>query len=230
MDTVVVFIENKNEHSQLVHSLNLLGVPFVRLFEGEQWISHFYKIKIYVDGLKTIKNDWVLLSDSRDVLFYKGMNTINDIYQKYFYDTDILVQAEDTDEGCVFFQKTNLKRYSFGTGIYKYPCSGLIMGKRLSIINLFEEILDKVPSEWATADQPALEWGMANLPNHKVRLDTECRIFQQMGMGNYSGVNFHLHFNKDFIRNTHTNTEPCVFHGAGNTFLHPVWKIINKIY
>jgi hypothetical protein len=230
LDTVVVFIENKNKHMRLVHSLNLLGVPFVRLFEGQEWISHFNKIQIYIDGLKDIKNEWVLLSDSRDVLFYKDIEEINAIYRTYFADVDIVVQAEDTEQGCTFFQKTKLTRYSFGTSWYKYPCSGLIMGKRLSIINLFEEILEKVPVEWAVADQPALEWGMANLPRHKVKLDTECRVFQQMGMGNYSGVNFHLHFNKNFIKNTYTNTEPCIFHGAGNTFLHPVWRIINKIY
>lgn len=229
MDTVVVFIENENKHTRLVYSLNLLNIPYVRLYEGEKWTSLFDKMRIYVEGLKEITNEWVLLSDSRDVLFYKGIQEINTIYQKYYRDVDILVQAEDTEEGCVAFRKTGLPRYAFGTGFYKYPCSGLIMGKRLSIITFLEDVIKNVPDEWTASDQPAIEWGMANL-NHNVRLDTECRLFQQMNMGSYSGVNFHLHFNKNFIRNTHTNTEPCIFHGAGNTFLQPVWRIINKIY
>jgi hypothetical protein len=230
LDTIVVFIENANNHSRLVRSLNLLNVPFVRLFEGGTWVSHFNKIRIYVEGLREIKNEWVILSDARDVLFYKGLSEINEIYHAYFSDVDIVVQAEDTDEGCTFFQTTGLMRYPFTTGLYKYPCSGLIMGRRLSIIKFFEDVIQNVPSGWDVADQPALEWGMANLSNHKIRLDSECRLFQQMNMGSYSGVNFHLHFNKEFIRNTHTNTEPCIFHGAGNTFLHPVWRIINKMY
>ena len=231
MDTIVVFIENENGHARLVESLNLLNIPYVRLFEGQKWISHFDKLRIYIEGLREIKNEWVLLSDSRDVLFYKDIQTINEVYDKYYgWDIEILLQAEDTDQGCVFFQQTGLKRYGLRTSWYKYPCSGLIMGKRLSIIHWFEEILEKVPEPWNIADQPAIEWGMANLTHHHVGLDTECRIFQQMGMGNYSGVNFHLHFNKHFIKNVYTRTEPCIFHGAGNSFLHPVWRIINQIY
>lgn len=207
----------------------MVGAPFVRLYEGQKWVSHFDKLRIYVEGLKNIDVEWVILSDSRDVLFYKNIDQINLVYQTHFSHADIVVQAEDTDGGDVFFRKTKQKRYAFGTGFYKYPCSGLIMGRRAAIIDFFTDVIKCVPENWAATDQPAVEWGMANL-NHNVVLDTECRLFQQMGMGDYSGVNFHLHFNKDFIKNTYTNTEPCIFHGAGNTFLHPVWRIINKIY
>lgn len=207
----------------------MVGAPFVRLYEGQKWVSHFDKLRIYVEGLKNIDVEWVILSDSRDVLFYKNIDQINLVYQTHFSHADIVVQAEDTDGGDVFFRKTKQKRYAFGTGFYKYPCSGLIMGRRAAIIDFFTDVIKCVPENWVATDQPAVEWGMANL-NHNVVLDTECRLFQQMGMGDYSGVNFHLHFNKDFIKNTYTNTEPCIFHGAGNTFLHPVWRIINKIY
>jgi hypothetical protein len=229
MDTIVVYIENENKHFNLIHSLSLLSIKSHRLFEDEQWVSHFHKLKIYVDGLKNIDNEWVILSDSRDVLFYKNIDTINQAYSKYYNEFDIVVQAEDTDSGCDFFKTTGLKRYEFSNTLYKYPCSGLIMGKRKIIINFFEEILNKVPTQWAVADQPAIEWGMANL-DYKITLDTNCHLFQLMGMGANSGVNFNLHFNKNFIKNTYTNSEPCIFHGAGNTFLNQIWKIINKRY
>jgi hypothetical protein len=229
MDTLVVFIENENKHVNLINSLELLNIPFIRLHENEIWNSHFDKLKIYVDGLKKISNEWVLLTDSRDVLFYKGIDEINNIYKKFYKNTDIVIQAEDTDGGCIFFRKTKLKRYSFNDSFYKYPCSGLMLGKRVSIINFFEEVIEKVPEYWNVADQPAIEWGMYNL-KHNIVLDSECRLFQQMGMGSSSGVNFHLHFNKKFIKNTYTDSTPCIFHGAGGSFLHPVWRIINGYY
>lgn len=229
MDTIVVYIENENKHYNFIKSLELLNIQSHRLFEGGVWQSHFNKLQIYIDGLKQLNNEWVILSDSRDVLFYKDINKINETYQKYYSEFDIVVQAEDTDSGCDFFKTTGLTRYKFSDTLYKYPCSGLIMGKRDIIIKLFEEIIERVPNNWNIADQPALEWGMANL-NYKITLDTNCHLFQQMGMGASSCVNFNLHFNKDFIKNTHTNSEPCIFHGAGKTFLNQVWKIINKKY
>ena len=229
MDTIVVFIENEYKHVNLVHSLNLLSIPYYQLHRDQPWVSLFDKLRIYVQGLQEIPNEWVILSDSRDVLFYKGLDEINRIYQEYYAHADIVVQAEDTEGGDVFFRKTKQKRYSFSSTHYKYPCSGLIMGRRMAIIEFFTDVIKHVPDNWSIADQPAIEWGMANL-NHNVVLDSECRLFQQMGMGDYSGVNFHLHFNRRFIRNTHTGTEPCIFHGAGKSFLHPVWRIINRKY
>lgn len=229
MDTIVVFIENEYKHADLVHSLNLLSIPYHQLYRDQLWVSHFDKLRIYVEGLQELPNEWVILSDSRDVLFYKGLDEINRIYQEHYAHADIVVQAEDTESGDVFFRKTKQTRYSFTNTHYKYPCSGLIMGRRTAIISFFQDIIENVPDNWKATDQPAIEWGMANL-NHNVVLDSECRLFQQMGMGDYSGVNFHLHFNRNFIRNTHTRTEPCVFHGAGKAFLHPVWRIINHNY
>lgn len=147
---------------------------------------------------------------------------------------DILIQAEDSEIGCNLFQQTGNKRMHFSNKFYNHPCAGLLMGKREVIINFFKDCQTQPPDEWKVADQPAIEWGMKNL-DYKIELDTECRIFQQLGMGKYephimSGVNFHLHFNKNFIKNTYTNTYPCIFHASGNSFPNQVWKIINKIY
>jgi hypothetical protein len=98
-----VYIENENKHFNLIKSLELLNIESVRLFEGFEWVSHFHKLKIYVDGLRSIDNEWVILSDSRDVLFYKNIDTINKAYSKHYNEFDIVVQAEDTDSGCDFF-------------------------------------------------------------------------------------------------------------------------------
>jgi hypothetical protein len=78
MDTIVVYIENENKHYNFIKSLELLNIQSHRLFEGGVWQSHFNKLQIYIDGLKQLKNEWVILSDSRDVLFYK-----NKLYTKY---------------------------------------------------------------------------------------------------------------------------------------------------
>ena len=77
MDTLVVFIENENGHLNLVKSLDMLDIEYKRLFEDGVWTTYFNKLQIYVDGLKDIDNEWVLLSDSRDVLFYKDINDLN---------------------------------------------------------------------------------------------------------------------------------------------------------
>ena len=230
MDTIVVFIETHNQHANLVWSLEKLSIPYVHLYEGMSWVSYFDSLRIYSEGLKQLSNEWVLLSDARDVLFYKGLKDIHDIFIEHYSFADIVIQAEDTVVGCLPFRTTKLKRYSFGSQWYKYPCAGLIMGRRITLIEFFDELIEKTPDGWNVADQPAIEWGMANLTDYNIVLDSQCRIFQQMGMGSNSGVNFHLHFNREFIRNTHTNTEPCIFHGSGGSFLHPVWRIINGYY
>tara|TARA_Y100000593_G_C4243378_1_gene303392 strand:+ start:51 stop:767 length:717 start_codon:yes stop_codon:yes gene_type:complete len=235
LDTLVVFIENENGHLNLTKSLDMLDIDYHRLFEGGEWTTYFNKLQIYVDGLKEIENEWVLLTDSRDVLFYRDMNEINSVYKKYYSDYDIVVQAETFPEGCVFFRETDLKRYKFNDTEYCYPCSGLLMGRRLEIIKWFENVIKLTPKPWNIADQPALEWCMSNLNGYKITLDEKCRLFQQTAGNiiendksiNTSGVNFHLHYNKNFIKNTYTNTEPCIFHSAGNAFLHQVWKIIH---
>tara|TARA_Y100001963_G_scaffold481_1_gene809 strand:- start:302 stop:1018 length:717 start_codon:yes stop_codon:yes gene_type:complete len=235
LDTIVVYIENENEHIHLLESLNILNIKSHRLFEGGKWTTHFNKLQIYVDGLKEINNEWVLLSDSRDVLFYKDMNEINRIYDKYYSNYDIVIQAETFSHGCIFFRETDLKRYEFNDTDYRWICSGLIMGKRLEIIKWFEDVIKNVPPKWDIADQPALEWGIENLNGYKITLDSKCRLFQQTAGNNETddgktagcGVNYHLHYNKNFIKNTLTNTEPCIFHAAGNAFLHQVWKIIH---
>ena len=229
MDTLVMFIETQSGHKDLVRSLNILDIPYVRLMENEEWPGHFGALQIYVDALKKTNNEWVLLTDARDVLFYKDLKQINETYYNYYFDYDIIVQAEDTPGGCIHFRKLKLPRYSFSDTYYKYPCAGLVMGRRNSIIDFYEDVIDNVPSPWDITDQSAIEWGMANL-SHNIGLDTECRLFQQMGMEDFSGMNYHLHFTKDFIKNEHTQTEPCIFHGAGKSFLQPVWKIINGLY
>jgi len=241
MDTIVVYIENENKHIDFIHSLNLLKIPHHRLFEGGEWKSLFHKLEIYLEGLKEIDNEWVILSDSRDVLFYKDIETINNTYTKHYSEYDVVVQAEDTVHGCIGFQpyyKKGMRRFEFGDSDFKYVCSGLIMGKRLVLIEFLNELLQKLPSPWTEmgVDQPAVAWGMANL-SYKIGLDSERRLFQQMAQNGYMdgkrtsiGTNYNLHFNKNFIKNTKTNTEPCVFHGAGNAFLSQVWKIINKKY
>ena len=145
MDTIVVYIENENKHIDFIKSLNLLNIPHHRLFEGEKWLGLFHKIQIYLDGLKEIDNEWVILSDARDVLFYKDIETINNVYTKYYSNYDIIVQAEDYEQGCDGFKpyyKKGLKRFEFGDDEFKYVCSGLIMGKRTILIEFFTELLN----------------------------------------------------------------------------------------
>lgn len=47
MDTVVVYIENENKHLDLLHSLNILNIPSIRLHEGKEWLGMFDKLNIY---------------------------------------------------------------------------------------------------------------------------------------------------------------------------------------
>jgi hypothetical protein len=230
MDSIVLYIEtDESNATKFLYSLDKLNIPSKNVYFNDIPFSLFNKLPIYVNGLKSIDNEWVILSDARDVLFYKDINTINDSYKNNYAQFDFVVQAEDTVEGCNIFQQTELTRFVLGKTKYCYPCSGLIMGKRLAIIDFFKSVIDDSPDDWKVADQPAIEWGMYNLkPNGTI--DEKCHLFQTMGMGTYSGVNFDLHFNKSYIKNIYTQTEPCIFHGAGRAFLEPVERIIRGLY
>ena len=76
MDTIVVYIENENKHFNLVKSLEMLNINHHRLYEGGEWTGMFEKLQIYIDGLSKLDNEWVILSDSRDVLFYKKFKPV----------------------------------------------------------------------------------------------------------------------------------------------------------
>ena len=104
MDTIVVYIENENKHFNLVKSLDMLNIPHHRLYEDGKWISLLDKLRIYIEGLSKLKNEWVILSDSRDVLFYKDLDTINTVYKNYYGNRDIIVQAEDCEIGDTLFR------------------------------------------------------------------------------------------------------------------------------
>jgi len=234
LDTIVLFIENEDKHFHLVKSLNILNIDYRRLFKGGAWNNFYDKMYQYIKGLEEIDNEWVILSDSRDVLFYKDLDVINSVYQKHYSEYDMVIHGEDDPRGDMLFRTTGLERYKFSDTKYCYPCSGLMMGRREKILSFLKEVVDKCPDDWSvskTSDQPAIEWGMKNLEGYKIGIDDKCRLFQRLGMvvsDDELGVNFDLHFNKNFIKNTYTNTEPCIFHYVGKSFPQQVWKIINK--
>lgn len=238
MLTTICFIETEDisKAKNLMWSLDLLGEKYLaHTTNSGPWNNYLDKLEVIQDMLGKVTTEYVLVTDSRDVLFYKGLGEIEQIYKKYYYHYDILFQAEDAENGDIFFRTSKAKRYAFAdvTEHYRYMCSGLIYA-RTSVLKRFISTVIKslpdMPDHWKTADQPAMEWCVANKTGFKVGIDSKCRIFQQMGMGENSGINFHLHFNRKFIKNINTGTEPCVFHGAGKAFLNQVHRIIAGKY
>ncbi|MHA2408438.1 MAG: glycosyltransferase domain-containing protein, partial [Candidatus Ranarchaeia archaeon] len=178
------------------------------------------------DTLRNKRDKYFLVSDSRDVIF---MDTLDNIFKK-FQSTKckFLMQGETFPyykdrEACRFEDKHR----------YQYVCSGLCIGERKYFLDVIMPLYEK----YANADIPVLSENDQLIMEEiylrhndgNFKLDHRCNLFQEMACHkNGTSCNFDLNFNFKTrkIKNTHTNVYPSIFHGAGNTILSQVEKIL----
>jgi hypothetical protein len=212
--------------SRLIHSLEFFKVPF-EVVEGSSEGFNLAKKYLWIaDTLKKSDEEYFMVSDSRDVIF---MDSLDNIFKKFkSYKCKFLMQGETypyylTRESCRFQNKHR----------YQYVCSGLCVGERKYFLDVimpqYEQYYNAGIETLSENDQLIMEEIYLKHNDGEFKLDHRCNLFQEMGCHkNGTSCNFDLHFDykKLKIKNLHTNVYPSVFHGAGNTILSQVEKIL----
>ncbi len=237
--TLVCYVETDNhdgKDEKILYSLNRLNIPVVTFGKNEIWNGFMDKLNWLRDGMKEYvgQYDYVLFTDSRDVLYYKGLDVIEKEYEKHRkLGTKILFNAETN----CYPNKELKSKYPYPNKKYRYLNSGMFIGDFDYVIEILDEAILRAKTDGIIDDQEImtlLYLEKYNLYGEKTefRIDTECSLFQCLWDEDFGrSANFDIVYNKDRIYNNLTNTEPCVFHYPGSTCVSgQVWKIINNKY
>ena len=233
---------HSGKDKKLLHSCQLLGIEPMVFGRGEEWKGPPDKFHYFLDGILNtdIDKEYVLFVDSRDVLFYKGLNEIEKKF-KDNYDCDLLFNGETNCYPNPLLAGDFPKQHKK----YKYFNAGMCIGK----LDFLREFLPKIKhnfmdyeKNWGDPDRLGSEQGawvkvyFEQLEKYgdesPIQIDYDCHVFQCLWDQEWGrSANFDIVYNKDRIYNKLTNTEPCVFHMPGPTCVDgQVWKIINNTY
>ena len=200
-------------------SLERFGVePTTINYQNDQaWNGFSMKPKWLYRAIKEgiIKSDYLIFSDSWDLLFAAHPN---EIMQKYLsMDADIVINAEknmfpaDYAEG---FAKLEAPTK------WRYLNSGLIVGKTESILTCLEamDLPNVLGDHWDEVRQCTENpddqrmWQKIFLEQPvNIKLDYYCELAQTMHDADMNDFDF----SGERIKNVVTNSEPCVFHLNG---------------
>ena len=220
----------------MLHSCKANNIDITIIGKGVKWENFMTKVKLLTEYLKTIHDEIVCVTDSRDVLYFGNENEIYEIFIKNFNKESIILNAETN----IWPDKSLAPLHPEHNKKYKYLNAGCIIGNRKLLIEIYEKCielsLDKSTTdnpEFISVDQYFLQRiFISGEYEDKFIIDCDCKLFQvvwdqEWGRSN----NFDLIYGKDFIYNRLFDTYPLIFHFPGPTATDSqVWKIINGLY
>lgn len=216
---------------KLLHSCKLNNVGIEFLGKGTEWKGNITKYEIVIEYLKSIKNELICLTDSRDVLY---MSNPTEIYNTFIenFDRDSIVFNGETN---CWPDESFAPKHPFQNKKYRYLNSGCVIGNRELLLAVYEDACElcKESGEGITSDQYYLQQiFISGKYGDKFTLDYDCHIFQCVWDEDWGrSNNFDLIYTKDNIYNRLTDTYPLVFHFPGPTTTDSqVWKILNGNY
>ena len=237
--TLVCYVETDNhdgKDKKILYSLNRLNIPIVALGKNEIWGGFIDKLRYVKKGMEDRigQYDYVLCTDARDVLYYKGLDVIEKEYEKHRQGgARVLFNAETN----CYPNKELMSKYPYPNKKYRYLNAGIYMGDFDYVLEILGEAIMRSERDNDEDDQHIFSQMYIEKYNlygekTKFRIDTECSLFQCLWDEDFGrSANFDIVYNKDRIYNNLTNTEPCVFHYPGSTCVsNQVWKIINNKY
>ena len=240
MDNIFVcWVESDNKlyDKRLYQScerLNITPTVFGRYIKWKKPVDKIITLKESLNNVD-IKEDYILFIDSRDVLFYKGLEEIEKRFKENFSESKVIFNAETN---CYPFDSLE-DSYPNPKEKYRFLNSGMMIGKKDSFIKLINEVYPMFVKEDSELGSDQGVWTKLFLKydekygkDNPIGLDYNCKIFQVLWDEHYGrSANFDIIYNSKYIYNRRTNTEPCIFHMPGPTTTDSqVWKIINNRY
>ena len=183
-----------------------------------KWKGFVTKIEVLKEYFSNCTSDIILFTDSRDVVFFSKHDEILDTFLST--KTSILFGAETN----LFPNKSLI--HGNENDKYRYLNSGMFIG----YTSYLQELFNSIEPYAGMDDQEILQQRM--IDGYPITLDTECALFQNL-WEEHGGrnCNFDMLYQPTYIKNTHTNTEPKIFHAPGpTTVLSQAYKVAMGLY
>lgn len=219
---------NKNVEKKLLQSCRKFNIDIDIVGKVAEWNGFITKWQIMVDYLTQISEEFVCLTDSRDVLYMSDEDTIYNTFIENF-DRDSIVFNGETQ--C--FPKPEFAELHPTSKKYKYLNAGCVIGNKKTLLEASQKVLKLYEKTESNDDQFLLQkLFLDNKLDGKITLDYDCKIFQCVWDNDWGrSNNFDLIYTKDDIYNRLTDTHPLIFHFPGPTTTDSqVWKILNETY
>ena len=195
---------------QYLKESSILNNVKINYLKKDWWNGYVDKI-IAIDNV--IKNhlddDIICFIDAYDVLVNENLDDLLEKFKNY--KCELLIGCEKNCYPFIYKEK-----YPDTESIYKYVNSGGYIGYKHAVQKIFNwksyEEIDDICYDYG--DQSYfIEYFLSN-QSEKIKLDTECVIFQNMHLVNWNEIIF----NYGKIHNRMLNTIPCFIHFNGGTW------------
>jgi hypothetical protein len=206
---IYTFYTNEEKISYLKETALLNNVE-INYLKKETWNGYVDKI-IAIDDIikKHLDCDIICFIDAYDVLINQD---IDNLLEKFnYYSCDLLIGSELS---C--YPDKYKSMYSNIDSKYKYVNSGGYIGYKYAIQKIFTwksyDDIYKICSDGG--DQSYFTEYFITNNSDKIKLDTECLIFQNMHLVDWNDINFHC----GKVCNKILKTTPCFIHFNGGTW------------
>jgi len=218
IQVVTVATEKVDGYNRFIDSCNKYNIPCITLGMGKNWEGldlqnspgGGHKVTLFKEYINKLNEDndnrIVIFTDSYDVVFNSNLY---DIVNKFInFDCDILFAAEIY----CWPDKTLIKDYPYTESKFKYLNSGGIIGNVKSYRKLLEFSIKNSDDDQLYYTLSFLNKGI-HLNKLNIKLDYNCEIFQCL-----NGIFYYIdiEYDRSKIKNSLTNTNPCIIHGNGD--------------
>lgn len=206
---IYTFYTNESKIDYLKET-SLLNNLTIRYLKKETWNGYVDKI-IAIDNIikQHLDNDIICFIDAYDVLINQNMDYLLEKFNNY--NCDLLIGAE---LNC--YPEKYKSKYPETTSKYKYVNSGGYIGYKYALEDLFKwksyEDIYKICSNGG--DQTYFKEYFIAKHSHKIKIDSECVIFQNMHLVNWNDIIFE----EGKVYNKVLKTKPCFIHFNGGTW------------
>jgi hypothetical protein len=192
------------KESALINSME------IRYLNKSRWHGYVDKIIAIDNIIKThLDDDIICFIDAYDVLVNQNLEYLLENFKNF--NCDLLMGAE---LNC--YPMKYKDNYPFINSKYKYVNSGGYIGYKYALQDLFiwksYDIIYEICSDGG--DQSYFTEYFISKHSDKIRLDTECIIFQNMYLVNWD----ELSFENGKLYNKILNKKPCFIHFNGGTW------------
>ena len=211
--------ETKISYLKESASLNDIEICYIK---KDTWNGYVDKI-IEIDNIikKHLDDDIICFIDAYDVLINQNLEYLLENFN--YYKCNLLIGAE---LNC--YPDKYKEKYPIIESKYKYVNSGGYIGYKDAIQELFNwksyDDIYKICSDGG--DQSYFTEYFISKHSDKIKLDTECLIFQNMHLVNWN----ELSFDNGKIHNKILNKKPCFIHFNGGTWQQNNYENIMPIF
>jgi hypothetical protein len=201
----VITIATQDNHGlqSLKKSMDKAGMDYIVLGLGEPWRGFGTKVILTREYLRTLEGyTHFIFVDAYDTLFLKPIT--------------------DYEGGIIFSTEKNCwpdynAPYPDSKKVFRYLNSGCYIAP----IDEYLELTDQFPVNYADDDQRYFT--TIYLRTNRIKLDTDCRLFQSYAFTDASD----LTITADKVINNHSQSEPAIIHFNGKCFDQKIYSMID---